>query len=62
MTNQFDLDRLKEHLIEKIIQSENNLSDLEDDPPDHTVNSIKIRIYEDLLHDIEIGRFKPIEE
>ena len=65
MDDKFDLDLFKTHLSEKISRYNDLISDLDEDSDidmdKRSIYSGKIQLVEDLLDDIELGRFNKEE-
>lgn len=65
MNDKFDLELFKTHLSEKISHYNDLILDLDEDSDidmdKHSIYSGKIQLLEDLLDDIELGRFNKEE-
>lgn len=65
MNDKFDLELFKTHLSEKISRYNDLISDLDEDSDidmdKRSIYSGKIQLVEDLLDDIELGRFNKEE-
>ena len=65
MDDKFDLELFKTHLSEKISRYNDLISDLDEDSDidmdKRSIYSGKIQLVEDLLDDIELGRFNKEE-